>query len=174
MKLKNKSFIYLFVTFILIAFFIVSTSVSAKEVTVHAGKIIYVENVNTLNPSNLSVGDDVELITISDVVVDDIIIIKAGTPVSGAVTKAQGEGALGKAGQLTISVNSVEALDGTILGLSGTKILAGESKETEAVGGGLFLCAPMLLISGEGVELPANSTIEARITGTYDIDGIEK
>lgn len=174
MKKDSRISLILVLSLVLIGCFAMNLGVSAKEVTVRAGHIMYVENVNTLDPAKLNTGDNVELITTSDVVVDDVVIIESGTPVTATIKEAQGEGAMGKAGKLTIGINSVQAVDGTVIGLSGTKSLAGESKKTEAVGGGLFLCAPMLLMQGEGVALPAHSKLEARVTGTYDIDGIAK
>jgi len=173
MKLKRFN-TWLVLIFVFVGVFAMVSNVNAEKVTVNAGKMFYVENVNTLNPADLSTGDEVQLITVSDVVVDDNIIIKSGTPVYGTVTKAQGEGALGKAGKLSISINSVEAVDGTVISLSGSKTLAGESKKTEAVGGGLFLCAPMLLMKGEGVALAAHTKLETRIAATYEINGIKK
>ena len=169
MKYKKSISIYLVLTLLIVGIFAMGSIASAKEVTVRAGQIIYVENLNTLDPSNLSTGDNIELVTVSDVVVDDVIIIEAGTPISATVNEAQGEGALGKAGKLSISANSVQAVDGTIIGLSGSKTLAGESKGTEAVGGGLFLCAPMLLMKGGGVEIPQGSIIECRVMSTHTI-----
>lgn len=139
---------------------------ASTEITLPSGTLIYVETTDTLNPANLNTGDDVSFIVYDDIIIEDTVIINAGTPVTGTVTKAQGEGALGKAAELSVKVNSVRAVDGTIIGLSGSRTVAGQDKQTEAVGGGLFLCAPMLLMKGGGAEIPQGSIIECRVMST--------
>jgi hypothetical protein len=169
MILSRKSLLLTVVGIIFGLTLALTSTVGAAEVTLESGTIIFVENVDTLDPSDLNVGDSIDFRVYDDVVVDGYVVINGGSPVSGTVTKAQGEGALGKAAKLTVQVKSVEAVDGTIIGLSGSQTVAGEDKSTEAVGGGLFLCAPMLLMKGEAATIPANTRLECRVMSTKTI-----
>lgn len=169
MILSKKGLLLTVLGIILGLTLVLTSTVVAAEVTLESGTIVFVETTDTLDPSDLNVGDSVDFKMYDDVLVDGYVVINGGTPVSGTVTKAQGEGALGKAAKLTVNVKSVQAVDGTVIGLSGSQSVAGEDKSTEAVGGGLFLCAPMLLMQGEEATIPANTRLECRVMSTKTI-----
>ena len=165
---NRKGILTLVLVFILVLIYSPG-SIANDKVNLNAGTIFYVKPIETLDPNNLNTGDSIDLVVIGDVSVDDFVVIRNGTPVLGTVTNSQTKGALGKAAKLSISIDSVEAVDGTIISLSGSKSVSGEDKKTEAIGGGLFLCAPMLLMSGEDAVIPANVKIEVRVVSTYKI-----
>lgn len=169
---KNKKFkVGIILVAVVIMLTIICGVVAAEEqVELETGTIIYVETINDLKPGDLKKGDNVELITTEDVKASGKVVIKEGETVSGRVTDVQAKGSLGKADKLTLEINSVRAVDGTIISLSGKRNIEGDDKQTEAVGGGLFLCAPLLLMEGEEAMIPANTKIEAKVTSSYTIN----
>lgn len=170
---NNKVFLKFIIFTLILTFSIVFTVpqgvFAAKEVKLMAGNLVLVKTTNTLNPSNLHMGDEVTLTVVQDVVVDGNTVIKAGSLALGTVTYSERNGMLGKAGKLGISVNSVKAVDGTDIALSGKMYNEGEDKAALSLGVGLLICLPFLLMKGEKAAIPANTSIHAKVLGTYTI-----
>ena len=170
-KLRGNLLIVLTLLFTLSTLFLLPKGIAAKEtVSLRSGIIFHVKTTRTLMPKYFRTGDTVNLLVTEDVKVDDKIVIKAGTHVRAVVTKAQERGMMGKAGKLGIQLDTVKAVDGTTISLSGGRTTSGKDNSRDALYAGIGLCPLFALMKGEAAFIQANTRIQALVAGTYNID----
>ncbi|MEW6215420.1 MAG: hypothetical protein AB1478_09525 [Nitrospirota bacterium] len=143
-------------------------AITAATIQIPAGTRVLLRTIQTLTPKEFKVGDRVNLVVASDVVVDGKVVIKAGDPATGEVTVSKERGIAGQADKLTISVKSVKAVDGTPVIISGTKSVEGEEKMVMAIILAL-LCLPLILIKGGSASIPEGAQIEAMVAAQTTI-----
>lgn len=117
-------------------------AITGEMVQIPAGTKVILKTAISLQPKDFKVGDRVNLIVASDVVVDGKVVIKKGAPALGEVTVSE---VIGE-DKLTISIKSVEAVDGTPVIVSGTESMEGAA---ERIGIGIIaalFCLPLILI----------------------------
>lgn len=132
-----------------------------KEVTLKAGMPIVLSSVSNANSNNLTTGSTIDFRVVSDVKVGENVVIPAGSIAKGQVTHVSKSTALGKGGALTISVNSINAIDGTLIPISGATLTqSGENRTGLAVICGLCTLFGFL-IQGEAAEIPAGAQVQA-------------
>lgn len=119
---------------------------------------IKIRLLDTLKSEDIYSGQEVNFSVISDVIIDEKIIINANTPVSAQISFAEGKGFLGKPGKIIISDFSTTAKDGSYIPLRATISAEGESRETFALVVGLVICLPFLFWKGKPAVIPAGST----------------
>ena len=88
----------------------------------------------------------------------------------GEVTHSQKKGAIGKPAVIGVMVRSVEAVDGTVVPISGVKYIEGENKLTEALVITILCCILGLVIQGGEAEIPAGANMQATIDATTTIE----
>ena len=171
LKLRRSSkLILLILLFTLSALFLLPRGVVAETVSLHSGKFFYVKNIRTLMTNSLQMGDVIDLVVAEDVMVKGKTIIKSGAHATGTVIKASKKGILGKAGELSIQLDTVKAVDGTIVYLSGGRTVSGKDNSMVALSLGVLLCPLFSLMNGEEAFIQANNRIQALVVGTYNID----
>lgn len=131
---------------------------SASIVTIPAGTPIVLRNLETIDSSNITNGSSIVFKTINDIVVDNKVVIKAGSNVDAQVSYAKKKNYAGIAGEITISDFMVKAVDGTYIPLKATLSSKGEEKIAISVGLGLLICVLFLLMKGEDAVIPAGTT----------------
>lgn len=141
-----------------------STSVAAKEVVLKGGTPITVQLGTTISGGSVSVGQVIDCKVTRDIQVDGVTVIPAGSLAKAQVVRAKKNGILGKEGQLQISINSVTAVDGTQVMLSGGT-LSDEGSDKLVLS--LFLC---FLIKGGAAELPAGMECTPLVSGNTVIN----
>tara|TARA_B100001758_G_C18391242_1_gene603051 strand:+ start:516 stop:1496 length:981 start_codon:yes stop_codon:yes gene_type:complete len=87
------------------------------------------------------------------------VVIASNTPVNGKVTQVREARWAGQKGELTIQINSIKAVDGTNIPVYYNLNNQGDSRSTEAIGVGLFLFWPVLLMKGEQASIEAGTEI---------------
>jgi hypothetical protein len=83
-------------------------------------------NLNELSSKTAKRGDTLAIVVQADVVVAGQVVIRQGTVVHGKVTEAKNAGLFGHGGELTISVDSLRAVDGQ------TVLLLADLRDTTA------------------------------------------
>ncbi len=160
-----KQLLYLIATTV----FCFSLLISQNTVKIPATTIVVVKTNNQLSSKQLKTGQQLILSVATDVTVKGKKVIQSGAPVVCIVERVESAGMVGQAGNLTISIQSTTALDGTTIALSGNIYTKGESKTGESVAVGVILCPLALLCKGGEGDIPAGAQSRALTMGEYEI-----
>lgn len=130
--------------------------------------IVSVELVEELTSKKNRVGDVVQLKTLDNIIINDVVVVPAGSTVSGKVTKCTSSGLFGRAGKLEFTIDSVKSVNGIEIPLQYTDLKeAGSDDGAVAVAvvsllGGLFM-------KGKNVSFPAGSKMSAKVVADTDL-----
>lgn len=141
------------------ALLLASSTAMAKDVTLRSGTQIPMQLSTTISSKNVTVGQVVDFKVTRDIQVNGITVIPAGSLAKAQIVRAKKNGILGKEGEVQLSVNSVTAIDGTQVMLSGGT-LSDEGSNKLILS--LFLC---FLIKGGAAELPAGMECTPSVSG---------
>jgi len=137
------------------------TSVYAAEVTIEAGTPVIVTPGKTISSETVSAGQTINGSVVSDVKVDGMVVIEGGAGATISVSRVEKSGSIGEGGALRLQVDSVYAVDGQRISVSGSQSVRGEEKTTESVAVGAIICPLALLMEGEKAQLSSNAEIRA-------------
>jgi hypothetical protein len=160
-----KQLLYLIATTV----FCFSLLISQNTIKIPATTIVVVKTNNQLSSKQLKTGQQLILSVAADVIVKGKKVIQSGAPVVCIVERVESAGMVGQAGNLTVSIQSTTALDGTTIALSGNIYTKGESKTGESVAVGVILCPLALLCKGGEGDIPAGAQSRALTMGEYEI-----
>lgn len=144
---------------------------SNASVTPSPEKLVLVQNTPVhlafaadVSSKTASVGDKIPLTLTEDLMVDDVVLAKQGTPASGRIIQVDKTGLAGQPGDLTFQADSLD-LNGTSVKLRGTVFLEGEAKPPHAevlipVVGGAFLFK-----HGQDAQIKKGATLTAYVYG---------
>jgi hypothetical protein len=144
---------------------------SNASVTPSPEKLVLVQNtpvhlafVADVSSKTASVGDKIPLTLTEDLMVDDVVLVKQGTPASGRIIQVDKTGLAGQPGDLTFQADSLDP-NGTSVKLHGTVFLEGDAKPPNAellipVVGGAFL-----LKHGQDAQIKKGATLTAYVDG---------
>lgn len=152
-----------------VAFFLVASVAFAGTITVPNGSVIPVKSTSQLSSDQLMLGQEVIFSVAQDVKIEGQVVIKAGSPVYGSVQESKGGQMAGIAGSIVIALNSVVAVDGTNISISGSFSNAAKSEVGGTVAVGVILCPLALLNTGDDGVIPVGAQVRAMTMGTFDI-----
>lgn len=135
----------------------------AADVQLPQDTRVYVTTKETLKQKGgrLSVGQAVEAEVWRDVVVNGRVVIAAGTPVVAHVDELKKRKIAGIKGKMTIGAYETTSVDGHTIPLNGGYNKAGKSRMALAVGLGVVVFLPLVLIPGKAAELPEGTVFDA-------------
>ena len=112
-----------FIALMLASVFFLSsfTNPTGKVVMLKSGTMVSLELINRVT-SDMKVGQIVDFRVLSDVKAGGEVVIKAGTIAKGQVVDISKNSMLGQPGEVTLSVKSVTAVDGTRVALTGASL----------------------------------------------------
>lgn len=147
-----------------------STAYAQKTVVLKAGTPVILSTITPVSSKDINIGSMIDFQVITDVRVGSDIVIPAGTIAKGQAASVSKSAALGKGGSLTLSVSNINAVDGTLVPLSGATVSAqGDSKVGLAVVCGL--CTLLgFLIHGDQAEIPAGTQVQAMVMANTSIN----
>lgn len=132
--------------------------------------ILHVELVEEISSKSIKKGAPVPLRLQENLIVNDVIVVPAGTDVEGVVTQAKKNGMFGRSGKLEFSINSVKTVNGVRIPLEYlTKKEAGSDGGAVAVATAVTLIGG-LFMKGKNVSFPAGSVFDARVTSDTDLN----
>lgn len=146
--------------------FILPSSASAqttKDVMIKAGTPIEVATTNDISSKHHPVGTIVDLKLLNPVSVKNEVVIPAGTIIKGKVTQCQKSKLFGGKGSIAIEANTITAIDGTLVPISGISFRA-EGKS--ALGWsivGTVCCLFGFLIHGTQGVIPAGTQMSGNV-----------
>ena len=131
--------------------------------------VINIELTEELSSKKNHVDDDVSLKTLDNIIINDVVVIPAGSLVSGKVTKCTSSGLLGRAGKLEFTINSVKSVKGVEIPLKYT-----EKREAGSDDGAVAVAAAVsiidgLFMKGKNISLPAGSKMTAKVVADTDL-----
>lgn len=120
-------------------------------------------------------GDSVMYLVSEDVVSSGVVIIEKGASATGKVVKVNRSRLVGQGGLLNLTVDKVEAVDGTLIPLRSGTSKKGKSGLATAIGLTVLLTNPFfpsplfLLIRGRNIRLKQGTIVEAYTDQGYFI-----
>ncbi len=144
-------------------------AIAQQKVEIPVGTVVVLITNTTLSPEHLNIGDTVDLSVVSDVIVDGQVVIAAGAKARGEITASKTKNLIGIAAKIGLAVQSVQAVDGTTIIMSGNKLSEGKSKMVASIGLSLICCILFALMKGGEASLPAGTQIEATVPATTSV-----
>lgn len=142
---------------------------AGQRVSIPAGTPVVLQLTQEVTSETAKTGDSVQVVVLNDVVISGKTVVRKGTLASGQVQKAKKAGAVGEPGELIISVQTVPAIDGTLVPISFTKSAEGQSKMGTSVVLTLLCCFLFLLKKGESTSFPINTTFSAMVIAPVEV-----
>ncbi len=146
-----------------------ASSIYAETITVPNGTVIPIRTVQQLSSDQLTLGQQVIFDVAMDVLVEGKPVILAGSTAYGSVQESKDGQMAGIAGKLVIALNSVVAVDGTNISISGSFSNAAKSEVGATVAVGVILCPLALLNTGDDGIIPVGMQVRAISMGSYEI-----
>ena len=144
------------------------SSVKSGNAYIPEGTRLKIELTKELSSKTAKVGDIVPLRIIENLIINDVVVIPAGTKVKGVVTTARKSGGLGRGGKLEFQVVSVNTVNGVKVPLQYTK---GDKKGSD--GGAIAVFAAVSIVGGlfmKGKNVVFNEGLEFEAEVTADTD----
>lgn len=136
----------------------------SRAIEVPSMTSLLVATTQTINPSAINIGDRIPLLVVSDVKIDGVTVIAVGARAMARITQAKDAGMIGIPAAVGLALESVEAVDGTIIPISGSRIQEGKDKMFLSIGLSLICCLLFALTKGGAAEIPMGSEIMANTT----------
>lgn len=146
-----KKIITLVLTFLLI-------QVSACALTIPSGIIVTVQPQQEIDADDYNMGDNINFTIVQSVKYNNEILIKAGTEVTGTVTKKKNNGCFGIPGEIQIGNFRIIDKNSNVIRLRGTIVNKGESKYWANVGWIFLITIPMVFIKGQDAKIQMDMT----------------
>ncbi len=145
------------------------STIPKGEAYIPKGTVIDVELTSEISSKTCHKGDIVPLQTLSNLVINDVMIIPAGTKVNGVVTVARKNGMFGRSGKLEFTINEVKTLNNIKVPLQYVgKKKAGDDGGAVAVAAAVTLVGG-LFMKGKNVSFPAGTEFEATVSSDTDL-----
>ncbi len=161
------------------------TTADGSTFTLRAGTPIVVETSQTYNAKNLNEGQTVNFRVKYNVVVSKQTLVAAGALGTANITDIVRPSVFGKPGKIELQIQSVQAVDGQQILLSGTAMISeGQNKKGLAWGLsaglfvlGLFVFAPLVLggaagflVKGKTAEVKAGTNTNASVASDAQVE----
>lgn len=141
-----------------------------EKIIIPSGTIVRLENSSEISSENLIPGQTVDFFVSGDVKVEGKTVIKNGAVAKGYVTRVEKAKGLGKEGSIEIEIRSVEAIDGTEVRLTSSRVSeVGEDKQTAAILLGVLVCILFLTKKGKNAKIPPGFTLDGRVASDVQI-----
>ena len=114
-------------------------------------------------------GSQFQLKVVDDLVINDVIVIPAGTPATGEIIHAQKSSVFGKAGELLLTIRYID-LHGQRIKMRSFQPYQGKDITNAALGASLAIGMFAAFIRGGEVVMPENTLAQALIAAETSID----
>jgi len=156
-----------FIPLLCFSFFSFSQTTKTK---IEEGTIILIKSLSIISSNTTWNGESFDFFCTENVVVDNKIIIKKNSKVTGKVESLEKSRSLGKEGSLKIVFNYITAIDGQNIPISGIyNYVKGDNTSGSAVGLSIVLSPLFLFLKGKEANIPIGSLIEVYTTQEIDI-----
>jgi len=143
-----------------------------RSVVLRANLLIPLRLMETVGSDTHQTGARFALVVTDDILVDDLVVVPAGSVVEGEVIHAAKSGMFGKAGELSITSRYLQVGERRIR-LRSLYAKAGQNKADLAMGVGLIIPLAPFFIRGKQVIVPADTELIARIAADESFEIID-
>ena len=140
----------------------------ASIVKVAEGTALTIRPPYDIRSDKAKSGDVVEFLVVRPIQVNGVTIIEARAKVSVTITEAKHAAGFGQSGKLKISVNSVQAVDGTKIRLRGSPTSSGGGNTAVSVVGTIFLSVLFVFLQGREAVLKADQELTVFVDEAKD------
>lgn len=144
----------------------------SNKVKISAGNPIILIANETLSSKTTTVGTTFQMGVKDDIFGDDgkTVVATAGTQVIGTITKSEKNGALGKKGSISFSVDYIKAVDGQRIPVNLNFNDEGKSRGTAVVVAAVLVAAPLLFIKGQAATIQSGTQYKAYTSSDREIE----
>ena len=147
-----------------------ATNIPEDHVYIPAKTKLELENIRTIDSKTARTGDPVKFKTLSNLIINNVIVIPAGTVASGVITNAVSAGGLGRAGKLEFSIKSLNTLNNVEVPLVYDSTKSGQGDDGAvavlafvSILGGLFM-------KGTNVQCVEGTKVQAVVPKDTDLN----
>ncbi len=137
--------------------------VAAEIIKVSTGTPVNLKLVETVSSKTAQVGQRIKFSVDSDTKINGKVVVKKGAIAIGEVSEVSAAGMVGTAGKLVVTLQFVEAVDGSQLQISSTKGAKGQSKLAGSVALTAFCCVLAIFKKGKDVKFKKGSYYAAYV-----------
>jgi len=142
---------------------------AGQTVVLKAGTVVPLSLLTTISSKSARSGQIVDFRVTSDIKVNESIVIKTGSIAHGQITHVKRNGLLGTQGEIEVKVQSVNAVDGTTVYLTGNG-LNEEGNNQMALSIVLTVCCILgFLLKGGNAEIPAGTQCLSTVMSNVEI-----
>jgi hypothetical protein len=134
-----------------------ANSQTRMPVVIPAGTPLTVAIDQDLSSASVNSGQRITFHLTSDYSEFGHVLISSGTKVRGTVVESTRRKSGGRAGALTVQVNSVRAVDGTMVPLRGTEKISGKNRQSQAAALGVLTLGIGATKKGLSASIPAGT-----------------
>jgi len=153
--------------FVIVALLIFATLIfnnilfAEDKVLLKDGTPVILRLTEEVSTKTKNTNDMVHLEVTRDVVVDDKIVIKGGTPAEGTVNMCEKPDIIGQEGSIGFVLNSTTTVDGQWVSLRANLSRSGQNKEILSAGAAWACCPIFGLIKGTHATFSSGSEVKA-------------
>lgn len=136
-----------------------SGNILTQPVTVPEGTEFSAQTLDFLSSQTAAAGDPIHLEVQNNVLVDGAIAIAAGSPVKGVISSVTHASRMGKAGNISVRIESGETVDGQRIRLRATKVQSTDDKVGSVVALTVLVSPLFLLKKGNDVAYQPGTVI---------------
>ena len=142
----------------------------STKTKIEEGTIILIKSLSIISSNTTMDGESIDFFCADNVVVNNKLIIKKNSKVTGKVESSEKSRSLGKGGSLKIIFNYITAIDGQNIPISGVyNYVKGDNKSGTAVGLSFVFSPLFLFVKGKEANIPIGSLIEVYTTQEINI-----
>ena len=144
--------------------------------------LVKIKLTNAIDTKSTRVGDVVHFQAAEDVYINDLLIVAKGAPGKGKVTKVEQAKNFGRDAKLEIDFESIQALDGTTMGMFLGKKAEEETKSLGKAAGATFVGLVVLgpvgilggaFVQGEEAKIPAGAQMFIQTKDAANLYGVK-
>jgi hypothetical protein len=133
-----------------------------SKLTLTEGSDVSLKFAQDLSSKTANEGDPVELVLDQDLVVNNVVVARAGSKALGEVTHAKKAGMMGKGGELNIRLNYLKVGDSRVM-LRGSKGREGDDKTGTAVALTVLFGPIGLIKHGKEIDIKQGTPLKAYV-----------
>ncbi|HEY4000634.1 MAG TPA: hypothetical protein VGO93_17320 [Candidatus Xenobia bacterium] len=146
---------------------LVSSSVSAQSpYRIYQGTALAVRPAAEISSANAHEGDIVHFVVARPLVYQGVTLVAAGADAYGTVVKAEHSKALGRSGHLELTIDRVQAVDGSWIPVHCRTVDSGANQSAMAAGAVVFVSVFGALIQGHEAVIPTDHEVDVLVA--YD------